>query len=74
MKDMDLKGVFRGRRSRTTTPEKFLVGSADLACRNFTAFRLKETSGGRPYSDLAYVASIIDVFARYIVGCRARGL
>lgn len=36
---MDLKGVFRGRRSRTTAPEKCLVGSADLACRNFTAFR-----------------------------------
>jgi len=49
MKDMDLKGAFRGRRSRTTTPEKPPVGSADLVCRNFTAFRLKETSGGRPY-------------------------
>ena len=34
-----LKGAFRGQRSRTTTPEKFLVGSADLVCRNFTAFR-----------------------------------
>lgn len=48
---MDLKGAFRGRKSRTTTPEEVPVGSADLVCRNFTAFRPNQLQ----VADLTYV-------------------
>lgn len=72
MKDMNLKGAFRGRKSRITTPEKFLGGSVDLVCRNFTAFRLEKLKVAdltyvAMYSGFACVAFIIDVFAKYIV-------
>lgn len=71
-----LAGVVRGRRVYTTVPDETAPRPADLVQRRFTATRPNElwvadftyvaTWGG-----MVYVAFVIDVFSRYIVGWRA---
>ena len=76
MRAMDLRGVVRGRRYKvTTTPGEKSERPADLVQRRFTATRPNQlwvsdltyvaTRGG-----FVYVAFVIDVFARQIVGWR----
>lgn len=76
MRHMGLKGVVRGRRTRTTIPDDAAHRPPDLVDRCFKASRPNElwvadftyvaTWGG-----FVYVAFVIDVFARVIVGWRA---
>jgi len=76
MRAMGLRGVVRGRRVRTTLPDVPAVPPPDLVQRDFTATRpnqlwvadLTYVSTWRGY---VYVAFVIDVFARHIVGWRA---
>ena len=73
MKDMGLKGVIRGRKIRTTIPDESANRPADLVCRNFIALRpnqlwVADLTYVAMYSGFAYVAFVIDVFARFIVG------
>ena len=75
MKDMGLKGVIRGRKIRTTIPDESANRPADLVCRNFIALRpnqlwVADLTYVAMYSGFAYVAFVIDVFARFIVGWR----
>ena len=76
MRDLGLQGVVRGRRVRTTQPAIVTERPADLVQRHFQATRPNELW----VSDLTYVATwrgfvyvafVIDVFSRRIVGWRA---
>jgi putative transposase len=76
MREMGLQGVVRGRRFKTTIPDEASTRPLDLVERNFTASRPNELW----VSDLTYVATwrgfvyvafVIDIFARRIVGWRA---
>jgi putative transposase len=76
MREMGLQGVVRGRRVKTTIPENVSERPLDLVERDFTASRPNELW----VSDLTYVATwrgfvyvafVIDIFARRIVGWRA---
>ena len=76
MRDMGLRGAVRGRRVKTTVPDLSASRPMDLVERDFSASRPNELW----VSDLTYVATwrgfvfvafVIDVFARRIVGWRA---
>jgi transposase InsO family protein len=76
MQEMGLQGVVRGRRTRTTIPGSAADRPMDLVTREFSATRPNELW----VSDLTYIATwrgfvyvafVIDVFARRIVGWRA---
>ena len=75
MAEMGLAGAVRGRRFKTTIPEESALRPQDLVERDFTATRPNELW----VSDLTYVATwrgfvyvafVIDVFSRRIVGWR----
>lgn len=75
MRKMGLQGAVRGRKFKTTIPDSAAVRPPDLVDRNFTAARPNELW----VADLTYVASwrgfvyvafVIDVFSRRIVGWR----
>ena len=78
MRDLQLTGVVRGKSPRTTTPltDDAAARPADLVARDFTAARpnalwvadLTYVATGRGF---VYVAFVIDVFSRRIVGWRA---
>ena len=73
MRGLELRGVRRGRKCRTTVPDESAVRPADLVCRRFTAtspdrlwvadFTFVRTAAG-----FCYAALVIDVFSRMIVG------
>jgi putative transposase len=76
MHTMGLEGVVRGRRCKTTVPAEIEIPRVDLVRRTFRA----EAPNRLWVSDLTYVATwrgfvyvafVIDVFARLIVGWRA---
>ena len=76
MREMGLQGAVRGRRFKTTNPDSSGARPMDLVERDFNATRPNELW----VSDLTYVATwrgfvyvafVIDVFARLIVGWRA---
>ena len=76
MREMGLQGAVRGRRFKTTKPDSSGARPMDLVERNFNATRPNELW----VSDLTYIATwrgfvyvafVIDVFARLIVGWRA---
>jgi putative transposase len=78
MRAMGLEGAVRGRKVRTTIADESAARPADLVSREFTANRPNELW----VADLTYVATwkgfvfvafVIDVFARTIVGWRASG-
>jgi transposase InsO family protein len=76
MREMELQGAVRGKKFKTTIGDDTAARPADLVSREFTARRPNELW----VADLTYVATwagfvfvafVIDVFARMIVGWRA---
>jgi len=75
MKGMGLQGVIRGKRTRTTIPDKAAPCPLDLVNRNFKApapnrLWVSDFTYVSTWRGFVYVAFIIDVFARKIVGWR----
>ncbi len=81
MKKMGLRGVVRGRRTKTTIPAGSVDRPQDLVDRNFKADRPSPGDLRSPnwvadltyvvtWRGFVYVAFVIDVFSRMIVGWR----
>ena len=75
MKQLNLQGVVRGRRCRTTISDPASEYPADLVNRKFIATRpnqlwVADFTYVATWSGFAYVAFVTDVFARRIVGWR----
>ena len=75
MRRMGLAGAVRGRRSKTTVPDTSATRPADLVKRAFAATRPNELwvadlTYVPTWKGFVYVAFVIDVFARMIVGWR----
>ena len=75
MKKLGIQGVVRGRGYRTTIPDHAAERPADLVQREFTATRPNELwvadiTYVATWRGVVYVAFVIDVFARRIVGWR----
>jgi len=75
MKSAGLRGVVRGRRVRTTIPESMLERPRDLVPRAFRAERpnqlwVADFTYVATWRGFVYVAFVIDVFSRRIVGWR----
>ncbi|MFJ2899736.1 IS3 family transposase [Streptomyces sp. NPDC087218] len=73
MAELDLEGVIRGRRRRTTIPEPSAPRPPDLVDRDSTASRpdqlwVADMTYVRTWSGWAYVAFVLDVYSRMIVG------
>jgi putative transposase len=78
MGDMGLEGTVRGRRCRTTVPAHAAARPLDLVERNFSAERpnqlwVSDLTYVATWRGFVYVAFVIDVFSRRIVGWRASG-
>jgi transposase InsO family protein len=75
MKQLGLQGVRRGAKRRTTLSDASQQRPLDLVNRQFTATRpnqlwVADITFVATWSGFVYVAFVIDVFARYIVGWR----
>jgi transposase InsO family protein len=75
MCDLGLRGVIRGRRAKTTVPDEALDRPMDLVNRAFqtskpNALWVADLTYVATWRGFVYVAFIIDVFARRIVGWR----
>lgn len=75
MKRLGLEGVRRGKRCKTTIPDEAAHKPLDLVQREFTASRpnqlwVADITYVATWSGFVYVAFVIDVFSRYIVGWR----
>ncbi len=75
MGDLELSGVVRGKRKRTTFPAEVSQRPADLVERDFTASApnrlwVSDLTYVSTWSGFVYVAFVIDVFSRFIVGWR----
>ena len=75
MDDLQLSGVVRGKRKRTTFSAEVSPRPADLVERNFTASApnrlwVADLTYVSTWSGFVYVAFVIDVFSRFIVGWR----
>ena len=75
MKEMGLRGVVRGRRMKTTIPADSADRPLDLVERSFNADRpnqlwVADLSYVATWRGFVYVAFVIDVFSRMIVGWR----
>ncbi len=75
MRAMGLQGVVRGRKIRTTVPDPAAVCPLDRVNRQFKAPRpnalwVSDFTYVATWAGLVYVAFVIDVFARRIVGWR----
>ena len=75
MREMSLQGVIRGRRRKTTIPDEAAPRPADLVKRSFTAERpnqlwVADLTYVATWQGFVYVAFVIDVFSRKIVGWR----
>jgi len=75
MDEMELSGVVRGRKKRTTVPAELSARPADLVARQFTAAApnqlwVADLTYVSTWSGFVYVAFVIDVFSRLIVGWR----
>jgi len=75
MRQMRLAGAVRGRRFKTTVADSLLSRPADLVQRSFSAKRPNELwvadlTYVATWRGFAYVAFVIDVYARMIVGWR----
>jgi transposase InsO family protein len=78
MHRLGLAGVVRGRRCRTTIPTDLADRPADRVQRQFTASRpdqlwVADLTYVATWAGFVYVAFVIDVFARRIVGWRVTG-
>jgi putative transposase len=76
MRDAGLQGVTRGRGKRTTIPAKDGIRAGDLVNRDFTATApnqlwVADFTYVRTWAGFSYVALVIDVFSRMIVGWKA---
>jgi len=75
MRQMGLRGVIRGHKPRTTIPDQRSSRPADLVERNFTAdgpnrLWVADLTYVATWIGFVYVAFVIDVFSRKIVGWR----
>jgi putative transposase len=75
MREMGLAGVVRGKTKRTTVPGELAQRPADLVERKFTApapnrLWVADLTYIWTRAGFVYVAFVIDVFSRYIVGWR----
>jgi len=73
MRDLGLRGVRRGRRTTTTIPDALAARPRDLVERDFRATRpnqlwVADLTYVATWRGFAYVAFVIDVFSRRIVG------
>jgi len=71
--ELGLRGAVRGRKFRTTIPEEVLGRPSDLLERNFVATRpnqvwVADLTYVATWRGFVYVAFVIDLFARRIVG------
>jgi transposase InsO family protein len=78
MREMGLRGAIRGRKFKTTIGDDSAVRPPDLVDRDFTATRpnqlwVADLTYVATWRGFAYVAFVIDVFSRRIVGWRASG-
>ena len=78
MRDLGLAGAVRGRGARTTVPDLAAERPPDLVERRFAATRPNELwvadfTYVATWAGMVYVAFVIDVFSRRIVGWRASG-
>jgi transposase InsO family protein len=76
MKDIGIEGVIRGKKPKTTIPDKALPCPLDRVNRQFHApapnvLWVSDFTYVATWQGFAYVAFVIDVFARRIVGWRA---
>jgi len=76
MREMGLEGAVRGRRCKTTIADESASRPLDLVDREFSATRpnqlwVSDLTYVVTWRGFAYVAFVIDVFARRIVGWRA---
>jgi len=75
MRGMGLQGAVRGRKFKTTIPDDGAIRPPDLVDRDFTASRPNELwvadlTYVATWRGFVYVAFVIDVFSRMIVGWR----
>jgi transposase InsO family protein len=75
MRQLRLRGVVRGARTRTTIPEPAAQRAQDLVARNFSVERpnalwVADLTYVATWRGFVYVAFVIDAFARRIVGWR----
>jgi len=75
MRRLGIAGAVRGRKHRTTIPDEVAARPADLVQRDFTATRpnqlwVADLTYVATWTGFVYVAFIIDVFSRMIVGWR----
>ena len=75
MKVLGLEGVRRGKRCITTIPDELADKPLDLVNRQFTAERpnqlwVADITYVASWSGFVYVAFVVDVYSRYIVGWR----
>jgi putative transposase len=73
MRELGIEGVIRGQRRRTTVPEPSAPRPPDLVDRDFTASRpdqlwVADMTYVRTWSGWVYVAFVLDVYSRMIVG------
>jgi len=76
MRDLGLSGAVRGRKFKTTIADDTAARPSDLVCREFTASRpnqlwVSDLTYVATWQGFVYVALVIDVFSRMIVGWRA---
>lgn len=75
MKQLGIEGVRRGKRCKTTRPDETAFKPLDLVQRKFTANQpnqlwVADITYVATWSGFVYVAFVVDVFSRYIVGWR----
>ena len=75
MRQMGLQGVVRGKKARTTIADEAAARPADLVDRDFNAARpnqlwVADLTYVATWAGFVYVALVIDVFSRMIVGWR----
>jgi putative transposase len=76
MRELGLRGARRGKTKRTTIRDEQAAKPADLVDRCFTASQpnrlwVADLTYVRSYAGWVYVALVIDVFSRFIVGWQA---
>jgi putative transposase len=75
MDELDLQGIVRGTRKRTTFPDEVSPRPADLVERHFSAAApnrlwVADLTYVSTWTGFVYVAFVTDVFSRFIVGWR----
>jgi putative transposase len=76
MRELGIRGVVRGKTVRTTFPDATVTRPADLVDRQFRAeapnrLWVADLTYVKTHSGWVYVAFVIDVFSRYVVGWQA---